>query len=267
MKKIIIGDLHGNFVGLNHILETVKYTNKDMLIFVGDYIDGFPGPDFSAKKVIQKILDLKKENPNIVTLIGNHDWWMLEWIRIGNKEPRSIWYNQGGKETLASYGIFNPFPTHNLEKKFIPEEHKKFLEDLIPSYYDEELVVVHGGFKNKMDMLNVFDEMKLEHFTLKYPITGNSMYQSMGHTSKWPAYNILWERDFYRTGVKSLLEAYKDIFTNRIFVCGHTPNGPSFTNKNVQRYLIDGGSKGGGLLNALIVENGECQIVSEIDHL
>ena len=261
MKKIIIGDLHGNFTGLNTILERSKYDpTTDKLIFVGDYIDGFPGNDFSAKKVIDKIIELKKENKNIITLIGNHDWWMLEWIKIGNKEPRSIWYNQGGKETLKSYGIKNPFPQYTLEKENIPNSHKKFLENLMPSYYDDKIVVVHGGFRNKMDMLNVFENVPLKDFTLEYPMNKFS-------TPAWPVYNILWERDFYRTGVKSLLDSYKDIFGNKIFICGHTPRGPSHTKKNVIRYLIDGGSNGGGNLTGLVIENGKCEVVVAIHHL
>lgn len=264
MKKIIIGDLHGNFPGLNYILEKSEYDPaNDQLIFVGDYIDGFPGKDFSAKKTIEIILDLKKENKNIVTLIGNHDWWMLEWIKVGIERPLSIWYNQGGQETLASYGIIDDFPIYKKLKKFIPNKHKKFLEELIPSYYDDEIVVVHGGFRNKMDMLNVFDKMELEQFTLKYPIHAQSMYGSMGYTSNYPIYNILWDRDFYKTGVNSLLDSYKDIFGNRIFICGHTPYGPNYTEKNVKRYLIDGGSKGGGYLNCLTIKDGVCKLISE----
>ena len=264
MRKIVIGDLHGNFGGIDRILNKINYdSTKDKLIFVGDYIDGFPGDDFSAKKTIDRILELKKETDNIVTLIGNHDWWMLNWIRMNDERPLSIWYNQGGKESLESYGIDAQFPKWKSEKKKIGKKHKKFLEELVPSYYDDEIVIIHGGFKSKMDMLGVFENAKLEEFSLKYPMSSGSMYQSFGHTASYPIYNILWDRDFYRTGVKSLLDSYKDLFGERIFICGHTPSGPSYTDKSVRRYLIDGGSKGGGLLNSLIIENKICKFITE----
>jgi len=259
--------LHGNFGGIDCILAKSKYDPAaDQVIFVGDYIDGSLGEDFSVKKTINNIIKLQDENKNIIKLIGNHDWWMLDWIQQKNVEPLSVWYNQGGKATLLSYDIKGRQIEllFNKVKHQILKSHVEFLEGLWPSYYDDEVVVVHGGFINSHDMLGVYENAPLEEFSLKYPISSTTMYQSTGYNSEYPIYNILWDRDFYRTSVKSLLDCYKDIFGDRIFICGHTPRGPIlYTEKGVKRYLIDGGSKGGGLLNALIIKDGHCTLIKE----
>ena len=165
MNKIVIGDPHGRFRSLDPLLEKAGYDpSEDQLIFVGDYIDGFPRKNFDAKKLIQRIIDLKTENDDVILLLGNHDWWMRDWIRQGDVEPLDIWYTQGGEITLKSYGIDVPRAkmTYNNVKDLIPKSHVQFFEELIPSYYDDKLVTVHGGFTNSRDMLGVLEKAPLE---------------------------------------------------------------------------------------------------------
>ncbi len=236
-KKIVIGDVHGNHVGVSDILNQADYNpGRDTLIFVGDYIDGFADLDINPRKTIELLCDLKQDNKNVFTIFGNHDLWMREWIEAGNALPNLLWYQQGGALTLESYGI--PYIPYGAVKHLIPKRHIQFLFDLLPVYIDDELVVVHGGFKTRDDILAA--------------------------SMKSQTYNMLWDRSFYNTRDTNILNFYREVFGNRMFVCGHTPYGPHIA-ENPKRICIDGGSKGGGALHGLIIENdGTYKIIKEL---
>lgn len=233
-RDIIIADLHGNYVGLNKILIKCDYNPKeDNLIFTGDYIDGFKDATFSPKETIDLILSLKKENKNVFPILGNHDLWMLEWIESKIAFIPEIWYYQGGKQTLESYGfkITNNFISFEFFEKSFPKEHYKFLKSL-PIYYKDELcVVVHGGFstKKQMDLINEDKEINYDNMV-----------------------DILWNRCFYNKYYYNIeLDNYfKLLFGDKYCIMGHTPMGPII---NDFKILIDGGSKGGGKLCAIII--------------
>ena len=56
-RLIAIGDIHGEIEKLNLLIEKLKPTLNDTIIFLGDYIDR--GKD--SKAVISRLIDLKKE--------------------------------------------------------------------------------------------------------------------------------------------------------------------------------------------------------------
>lgn len=227
MRKIIVGDPHTNYVGVQSILRKSDYNpDTDILIFVGDYIDGFQDENTSAKETIELMISLRQNNENVYFIIGNHDLWMLEWIEANDVLPQPLWYYQGGVGTLQNYGITERV-TYKAIEYLIPESHITFLEELPGSYIDEDIVVVHGGFSSKYDMMEA--------------LHGNITHE------------LLWNRTFYKTTHKELLKSYQDIFGDRIFICGHTPYGPRIE-QNPTRILIDGGSKGGGKLYGVIID-------------
>ena len=70
-KILLIGDVHGR-INWQSVADISKY---DLIIFMGDYFDPY---ESSLKKGMyenfEKILEIKKENPNkVLLLIGNHD--------------------------------------------------------------------------------------------------------------------------------------------------------------------------------------------------
>ena len=222
MKYLIIGDVHGAYKDVERIL------NQDdgrKVIFVGDYIDHFPNPNADAKKTLDLLCEI-----DAYFILGNHDEWMIGWIEDYNKIPPDIWYRQGGNHTLESYGI-SYMATYSMVKDKIPSKHKDFLKSLKASYIDENLVVVHGGFSHKDDMI----------------LAKNGQYND----------SILWDRDFHAMSLTSLLKSYIEVFNNRLFICGHTPFGVEYTDYLVKRLLIDCGSKGGGNLMAAKIDGKE----------
>ena len=72
MATISIGDVHGNFVALNDLLNRIwsELSGEDTVVFLGDYIDR--GPD--SRRCIDKILDFRSAiRVSVVTLLGNHE--------------------------------------------------------------------------------------------------------------------------------------------------------------------------------------------------
>jgi len=55
--------------------------------------DGWP----ETRQAIDELLKIK----NLTYILGNHDFWTLEWMREGVAEE--IWLSQGGDATVNSY--------------------------------------------------------------------------------------------------------------------------------------------------------------------
>ncbi len=132
MRRMVVGDIHGGYKALIQCFERAKFNyEKDKLIVLGDICDGWP----ETKECIDELLKIK----NLIFIIGNHDFWVLEWVLTGD-EP-AIWVEQGGKSTLRSYNYHCP-----------PTEHIEFLKSGTPIYIDSKnRAFVHGGFDRKKD--------------------------------------------------------------------------------------------------------------------
>jgi serine/threonine protein phosphatase 1 len=100
MATVAIGDVHGNSRALEDLLRTVapELGRDDTLVFLGDYIDR--GPD--ACGCVELITRLKeKASFKIVTLLGNHEDWML---RTMEDYTRHSWLTgMEAFDTIASY--------------------------------------------------------------------------------------------------------------------------------------------------------------------
>jgi hypothetical protein len=71
MKTVSIGDTHGTAVA-DIVLKIIN--EQDKFIFAGDYVDSIDVDNFSMKKNLKDIIDLKIAYPDkIVLLLGNHD--------------------------------------------------------------------------------------------------------------------------------------------------------------------------------------------------
>jgi serine/threonine protein phosphatase 1 len=134
----VIGDIHGCITPLMELLEHVV-DRADSIIFLGDYIDR--GPD--SKKVIDEILGLKRRHRQVITLMGNHEF-MLQNYLLGYDE--GVFLQVGGKETLTSYGIA-PETGHAQAGLSIPEAHHAFFNELQLYWEDRCAIYVHAGLQ------------------------------------------------------------------------------------------------------------------------
>lgn len=150
-KQWVIPDIHGCFKTLSALFDKhIKPTVDDHLFFLGDYIDR--GPE--SKLVIDFIMDLQKSFPNVITLRGNHEDYLLKatWNDLERRpflglktksHMQKEWEKQGGATTLKSLGVKWPAD--------IPQTYIDWLIDL-PYYHEhEKFILVHAGFNFKID--------------------------------------------------------------------------------------------------------------------
>ncbi len=133
-KIFAIGDIHGCLESLEKLLDILPVNwGKDLVIFLGDYIDRGPDP----RGVIEKIIELKKLYGNkVITLKGNHEWMFERFLKGIDTE---IFLYNGGGATLKGY-----YKKGYLE---IPEEHLRFLKELRLYYETEDYIFVHAGLR------------------------------------------------------------------------------------------------------------------------
>lgn len=127
MRRLAVGDIHGNVRALTQCLERCHFDPAaDQLILLGDIVDGYPDTPECVK--------LLATVPNLVFVIGNHDLWFIDFLRYGHTPP--IWVDQGGKATLDSLNRYKP----DLGL------FDRFFNKAVPYYLtDDGKVFVHGG--------------------------------------------------------------------------------------------------------------------------
>jgi serine/threonine protein phosphatase 1 len=168
----VMGDIHGAYRALRQCLERSAFNyQKDHLICLGDVADGWP----ETRASIEELLQIK----NLTYILGNHDWWTLEWMVTGTIEE--VWYRQGGQATIDSYN------------GDVPASHKKFLSDALLHHVKDNRLFVHAGINpltplDKQDRRTFLWDRTLASLALDlYPFGGEgrlSTYDEIyiGHT-------------------------------------------------------------------------------------
>lgn len=137
MRTLVIGDIHSSLKALKQVIERAKIDfDKDLVIFLGDYVDGWS----EAAQTVQYLIELQeKAKIKPIFLRGNHDKWCEDWLIMG--EINQAWHENGGKETMKSY----------IETSLLVEDsHRKFFSNLLDYYIDEDnRAFVHGGFVSR----------------------------------------------------------------------------------------------------------------------
>lgn len=103
-RLLAISDIHGKLQHFKALINKIDLKPEDTLVLMGDYIDR--GED--SKGVLDYILELKPLC-NLVTLLGNHDAMMRDTLYNTDIDSQNrwgyVWFNNGGIETLSSYGV------------------------------------------------------------------------------------------------------------------------------------------------------------------
>ena len=149
-RVYIFGDLHGcpdePALMLRHLEEQEGLTEKDLVIFVGDYIDR--GPD--SRAVLDLMLDFRGRFPKTRFLRGNHEDMMLDFLGFGGRLGQAFLYN-GGLDTIQSYGISVFAPPEEMVKA-LPPAHFKFLCELESILVVDNFILVHAGLNPLRDL-------------------------------------------------------------------------------------------------------------------
>ena len=171
-RQFVIGDIHGAYRALRQCLARSDFDyDNDHLISLGDVADGWP----ETRDSIDELLRIK----NLTYILGNHDWWTLQWMLTGNIED--IWYIQGGKATIDSYA------------DAVPERHIKFLTEAALYHVQQNRLFVHAGIDpsspiEKQNQDTFLWDRRLASFVLRhYPQCDSQNISSfdeifLGHT-------------------------------------------------------------------------------------
>jgi len=141
-KIFVIGDIHGRLDMLKRLIAKIPWRpGKDVLIFVGDYIDR--GRDSTG--VVDCILDLIRIDTGVKCLLGNHEAMLLDYL--AGKDP-DLYLANKGFTTLENYLAEKP----RGEGPLIPNDHISFYRSLRPFLELREYYVVHAGFRPGIDI-------------------------------------------------------------------------------------------------------------------
>lgn len=185
-----IGDVHGRADLLEKLNAKIADDlppgeSRALIVMLGDYIDR--GPD--SRKVIENLISPPSPRLRRVCLAGNHEQMMLDFLT----DPRQgeIWLENGGRATLASYGLAeeasgkNPrlrtLRTHAL--RAIPPLHLEFLQQLPVAVRFGRLVFVHAGLRTGLPLVDQRDEdMMWMRYTGKSRFARSDFLVVHGHT-------------------------------------------------------------------------------------
>ncbi|MCX6222178.1 MAG: metallophosphoesterase family protein [Bacteroidia bacterium] len=137
-RLFAIGDIHGCFNSFKKLIEEkIQITKSDKVVLLGDYIDR----GSQSKEVIDYIIELQNNGFDIVPLLGNHEAMLLD--AFDKDERLSLWIQNGGSETLRSFGISS---LKNLAPRYLEFFNK------LPYYFEfEDYLFVHAGFNDEIE--------------------------------------------------------------------------------------------------------------------
>lgn len=159
-----IGDVHGcieQLVALEAKIATdgLDIEGEKWLVTVGDHVDRGP----SSQAVIEHVMGPAPAGFRRFALLGNHEQMMLDFF--DNPAAHAYWLEEGGSETLASYGIaldYPPLRAHEPVRQLIaerfPADHRAFL-DALPIYLSlPGWLFVHAGIRPGLPLSAQTDE-------------------------------------------------------------------------------------------------------------
>lgn len=164
MSHYVLSDIHGEIDRFHKMLDLIDFSSEDTLYIIGDVIDR--GPEGVA--LLQEI----KNTPNMVLLLGNHEYIMLDYFAPTATEVEIRRWNRNGNE-----------PTLVAWNRLTPEQQEELLSYVrsLPSSLDltvnqRDFHLVHGFVAD-----NVHDQVWLRPMPdWENPLPGRTVI--IGHT-------------------------------------------------------------------------------------
>jgi serine/threonine protein phosphatase 1 len=154
MKYFVTSDIHGHYNVLINSLKRVNYQEENQnhhLLILGDMFDR--GKE--SKEILEYLYRLNKENKATI-ILGNHDYFMIEFLE-GNFERTRFNINHNGMlDTLMSLTEFKLSPSDDLKlfKDKIEKGYPYLLSWLkaLPLYLEvKNYIFVHGGINGSLE--------------------------------------------------------------------------------------------------------------------
>lgn len=108
MKVLFVGDVHNHSYIFNDIEKLNEKYNFDKIIFHGDYVDDWTTNNHNSLETLNKLLNLKKNNPEkYVLLLGNHELSYLGYPCSGHQFELDNVVEQTLKENIEYFDLYN----------------------------------------------------------------------------------------------------------------------------------------------------------------
>lgn len=150
-----IGDVHGRADLLQRMFHKIDLhravhpSPSVTEVMVGDYIDRGP----RSKQVIEMLIERRRTH-DLCALLGNHEKMLLD--AIDKPERLPFWLENGGWDTLSSYGVhlspkrlklISPQEANAEIVQAIEPDHVTFLRRLPACFVCDDYVFVHAGIR------------------------------------------------------------------------------------------------------------------------
>lgn len=166
-RTFVIGDIHGDYEGVLHVLGEMfnegMDLRRDLLVQVGDLVDGFP----YSKQVVNLFRCFQKRLPeNVVVLKGNHEELMIKGSQQHKRDDAfQLWWQQGGKETWESYwdgdgtDVLQMAPYLNLPDVMYRD--MQWIDTLPTMHETNDFYFVHAGFPPNSNPHHTWDGTRM----------------------------------------------------------------------------------------------------------
>lgn len=238
----IASDFHQNAAALKYLFE--KY-HDTQIVLLGDFFDTHGSTQMADAKTMAKTLVDCYQNAKIKPWLirGDHDDFIIGTAACKHKSL-STWRLNNGKKTLKELGYHKKFNAINDVADFLNATYPELIAILKQSRFIIEkpnIIFVHGGLNwSKSDPIS--DTSHLDAMWLREKYIYGSMYNWLNNYTSFASF---WKHPPYHRNT-----------TEKTIVSGHTPTFNIDSNadgnpltlhnvrdpKNINRYLIDGGS-------------------------
>ena len=188
--RYIVSDIHGCYDQYRALLEKLHFSDEDALYVLGDVVDRGPEP-------IKVLQDMRKR-PNVVFILGNHDFTMYSLMRHLMVEitkenydshlteeimlALNLWLQDGGRVTMEQFRDLDSAQMKDI-LDYIAEAS---LYEVI-KHNGKEYRLVHAGLSNfapdkGLDEYDLYDflEKRADYGRRYYP--QDNIYLVTGHT-------------------------------------------------------------------------------------
>ena len=229
-------DLHGCFDEFCELLRKINFTKRDTMYILGDNTDRGPKPIELLKYIY--------EHNNIVSLLGNHEEFLLDYIdRDFDDSDTSLWDKNDGK--ITRFTIDKLHKDDPLLCKNIMDDMKTWSYFLVLEPY----ILSHAGYnamklKNLPSTVESLKNMKADDFTW----SREEFFQYKGIDEHITI--------FGHTPTRYIRKSLGEKQSNDIWVCGRYQD----------KIGIDGAIAYGGQLNCINLDTLEKMVVNPKSH-
>ena len=147
-RLLVISDIHGCLNEFNKLIDKVDLTKEDKLVILGDVIDRGP----SNIETAFKIMELKRNEYNIINIMGNHEEMFLHTIQAC-KSIEELWESKyfnilksnGTLSTLIEY--FNLNDQDKMKVRLELSGYRKY-------YKVDNFLFTHAGVLPNVELKN-----------------------------------------------------------------------------------------------------------------